>query len=352
MQIDNRIAAPEPVLDQREREYLAQLQKRYERLCRPGVLARAGKAVSRAVPAPVRKLGKQAGEKLTEQKLFTQMLGVLNEGFRMLEETASRCAIPREDVIRRADRACAGNRIRDIEDICLARGYEISGLVRAFRTRDMLLAFGEGTGTGAMGLWGLPFSLTISLFLAYRAVQTVAMFYGYDVQKDAGELLLAGEVFTNALSPGAGKEDEMGGTISRFMAIAEGETLKHAVKKSYAEISSRGAAELLLQQLRALAKRSAKTSLEEAGEKGVEKLAFRRIFEQLGETISRKAAGRTVPLLSAAIGGVFDLAQMKAVVSYADVFYCKRFLLEKEERVQRLLEQREQAERENAFPAE
>ena len=343
MRIKNRISAPLPILDQRERELLADLQRRYDKLYRPGLLARAGKAVSKAVPAPVKRLGKQAGEKLTEQKLFAQMLGVLNQGFRVLEETASRYAIAREDIIRRVDRACAKNRIRQIPEICLARGYEISGLVRAFRTRDMLLAFGEGTGTGAMGFWGLPFSLTISLFLAYRAVQTVAMFYGYDVQKDAGEMMLAGEVFTNALSPGAGDEDEMGSTISRFMALAEGETVKHAVKKSYAQIASRGGAELLLPQIRNLANRSAKTSLEEAGEKEMESFAFRKIFEQMGEDVSQKAAGRAVPVLSAAIGGVFDLAQMKAVISYADVFYCKRFLLEKEERVQRLLERQEQA---------
>ena len=44
-----------------------------------------------------------------------------------------------------------------------------------------------------------------------------------------------------------------------------------------------------------------------------------------------------IPGLSAVIGAAFDISQMNTVISYADVFYNKRFLLEKEQRINALI---------------
>ena len=44
-----------------------------------------------------------------------------------------------------------------------------------------------------------------------------------------------------------------------------------------------------------------------------------------------------IPGLSAIIGAAFDVSQMNTVISYADVFYNKRFLLEKEQRINALV---------------
>jgi len=64
------------------------------------------------------------------------------------------------------------------------------------------MAFAEGGATGYFGFAGLPLNLVLSMFLYYRAVQSIAMFYGYDVKHDSAELVIAGEVFMSALSSG------------------------------------------------------------------------------------------------------------------------------------------------------
>lgn len=332
-----KIFAPSPILDAKEKESLEVIQKRYDKLCSPGALGKAGKAVAKVVPTPVKDLAKNIGSTITEQKLFEQMMGTLNDGFKLLEETASKYTIPRTDIIRRVNKATNDYEIKSVDEICLARGYDISKLVNDFRTKDLLLALGEGAGTGVFGFWGLPFNLVISIFIYYRAVQAVATFYGYDVKEDPSELIIASDVFVNAMSPSTPNANEITSTIAKFMAFAEAETVKQAAKKTYAEMISRGGASLLIVQLRALANKAAKKALDKAGEKGLENIAFKAVFEQIGKKLSKKAVGRVVPVVSAAIGGLFDVSQMNTVISYADVFYNKRFLIEKEDRINRLI---------------
>lgn len=43
-----------------------------------------------------------------------------------------------------------------------------------------------------------------------------------------------------------------------------------------------------------------------------------------------------MPAVGAVIGALFDMAQMNRILEYADVFYNKRFLLEKEARINTL----------------
>ena len=44
-----------------------------------------------------------------------------------------------------------------------------------------------------------------------------------------------------------------------------------------------------------------------------------------------------IPVASAAISALIDTAQMKKVLDFADIFYQKRFILEKESRIQKLI---------------
>lgn len=85
-----------------------------------------------------------------------------------------------------------------------------------------------------------------------------------------------------------------------------------------------------------LGKRDGKKALENAGKKGLENNIFREIFEQVGRRLTLKAIQRAVPVVSAGIGALVDTAQMSTVLQYADIFYHKRFLIEKKERVSRL----------------
>ena len=47
---------------------------------------------------------------------------------------------------------------------------------------------------------------------------------------------------------------------------------------------------------------------------------------------------RAIPVVGAAIGGLFDTAQMNTILEYADIFYNKRFILEKDVRVSILID--------------
>ena len=61
------------------------------------------------------------------------------------------------------------------------------------------------------------------------------------------------------------------------------------------------------------------------------------MFEQIGKGLGKKSVGKMIPGVSAVIGAAFDISQMNTVISYADVFYNKRFLLEKKQRINALL---------------
>ena len=121
------------------------------------------------------------------------------------------------------------------------------------------------------------------------------------------------------------------------MTFAEAQSLKQATNKTYAEMISKGGTSLLVVQLRALTNNAAKKALDEAGVKGLESSAFKAVFEQIGKGLGKKSVGKMIPGVSAVIGAAFDISQMNTVISYADVFYNKRFLLEKEQRINALV---------------
>ena len=78
-----------------------------------------------------------------------------------------------------------------------------------YRKHDLTVALVEGAATGVFGFAGLPFNIVLSTFLYFRAVQSIAMFYGYDIKNDPTELIIAGDVFMNALSPQSNGSDEV-----------------------------------------------------------------------------------------------------------------------------------------------
>ncbi len=99
-----------------------------------------------------------------------------------------------------------------------------------------------------------------------------------------------------------------------------------------------GGVQLLFVQLRALANSAAKKALNKAGKKGLEKTIFTEALEQIFKNISRKAAGKMVPVIGAGIGALIDVATMNKVIEYAEIFYHKRFILEKESKINELID--------------
>jgi len=191
------------------------------------------------------------------------------------------------------------------------------------------LAFIEGGVTGAFGFAGLPFNLVLSTFINYCYVQSIAMYYGYDVKNDSAELIIACDIFMNALSPKSKGSNEITDIIGKIMLMTELIAIKQTAKKTWSDMAPRGGLSLLITQMRALANKAAQMALEKTVQKGLEESLFKGAFEQIGKKLTKKAVGKSLPVVSGILGALFDTAQMNLILEYADVFYNKRYLLEK-----------------------
>ncbi|OLR58998.1 hypothetical protein BHF70_04790 [Anaerostipes sp. 494a] len=331
------ILLPSPIIDAKEDASIKALTDRYGKLVKPGVLAKTGEKVVGIIPNPIKNIGKVAKETITENELYAQCMKVAVEGFEILEKQAAKLTVSDRAIVNKINDVSKDVEITSLEEVCLARSYDISKLVNKYKTQDLGFALVEGGATGYFGFAGLPFNLVLSTFLYYRAVQSVAMYYGYDIKNDPSELIIASDVFMNALSPNSQGTNEVTGIIGKIMLMTEITTVKQLSKKTWEEMAKHGGLTLLICQMRALANRAAKTALEKAGQKSLEESLFKGVFEQIGKGLSKKAVGKAVPVAGAVIGALFDIVQMNTVLEYADVFYNKRYLLEKKARINTLV---------------
>lgn len=333
MKNNKQYTLPVPITDVKEEDSLDKLTKRYEKLIEPSKLSKFGDKVIDVLPEQVKKLGTGVGHAISEQELYIQSMKIVADGFKIVEEHAAKFTISEKSILKKLNEIVPHNNITSLNEVCLARGYDISKLVSSYKNKDIGLAFVEGGITGIFGFAGLPFNLVLSTFLYYRAVQSIAMYYGYDVKNDANELVISSEVFMSALSPGRSDANGLTDIIGKVMLISKATAVKQAAKKSWGEMASRNGLELLIAQMRALANISAKNALEKAGKKGLEQSIFKDVFEQIGRKLTLKTVQRAVPVISGLISACFDTAQMNKVLEYADVFYNKRYILEKQYRI-------------------
>lgn len=331
------ILLPSPIIDAKEDRLLKQLTERYNKLMQPGKISKLGDKAAALVPQRINEVGKAAKDAISEKELFMQCMKVVAEGFGVLEKETAKLAVAENTIIKQINEASQGVEIDSIDAICLARGYDISKIVSGYKTQDRMLALVEGGATGVFGFAGLPFNIVLSTFLFYRAVQSIALHYGYDIKNEPSELVIASDVFMNALSPKSEDANEITELIGKIMVMTEITTVKQMSKKTWGEMASRGGVTLLLCQMRALANKAAKNALEKAGKKGLEENLFKGVFEQIGKKATKEAVGKSTFVVGAFVGAFFDVAQMNRVLEYADVFYNKRFLLEKEVRINMLL---------------
>lgn len=338
MSYDYNLQIPVPVVNQKENEALDILTDRYNKLIEPGIIAKLGTKAEELIPQKLKIWGRDIGLNISEQEIYTQMMNVIGSGFKTIEEQAAKFSISEKQILRQINQSFP-NQINRLDEICFLRSYDIAKSVSKYKEQDIFLAMIEGGGTGAFGFWGLPFNLVLSTFLYFRAVQSIAMFYGYDVKNDSAEMVIASEVFADALSPiNNNINNETVTIIGKVMMISKTEVVKQTAKKSWAEMASRGGITLLLAQMRALANKYAKEALEKVGKKGLENSLFKDAFEQIGRVLSLNAIGKAVPFVSAVIAALIDTAQMKKVLEFADIFYQKRFIIEKEGRIRNLIE--------------
>ena len=330
---------PSPIIDSKETITLDNLTKRYNKLIEPSMIAKLGTKAGQLVPEKVKQIGSDIGLSITEKELYVQMMNIIGSGFKTVEEQAVRFSVSEKYILDKINKTFPHYQLETLSEICLVRSYDLAKIVNDYRGRDTFAAMLEGGGTGAFGFWGLPFNIVLSTFLYFRAVQSIAMFYGYDVKNDYAEMVIASDVFTSSLSPAQNDvNNEATSIIGKIMVMSQAAVVKQTAKKTWTDMAARGGVPLLLAQMRALANKSAQKALQNAGAKGLENSLFKEAFEQIGRKLTLKTIGKAVPVVSGVLGALIDTAQMKKVLEFSDIFYHKRFILEKEDRVYRLFE--------------
>lgn len=340
---EGHYAVPDPVLDDKELKEIDELTERYKRLVAPGRLQMMGKSIADAAPQQVKDAAGMIGgavadtfNGLTRQELIANALEVAAEGFGKLEEQASKATVGRDYVLQRIDAGKQSEKVSELDEICLLRSYDVARVVADERLQHMGIALAEGGGTGAAGFWGLPANLALSMLIYFRAVQSVAMFYGYDVKGDSAEMEIAGDVLSKSMSPSDGGSKAANDYVGKLLVYGEAAAVKRAANRGWqAMIEAQGAA-LLLAKMRGTANKAAQKALEKGGEKALESNIFRNVFKEIGSKLTLKTISKAVPVVGAGFGALFDTAQMSKVLEFADVFYHKRFILEKPERVEEL----------------
>ena len=338
----NELYIPDPIISEDELTRMRDLQAKYEKMIKPNAIVQTGKKagtkIANIVPDKVKDVGTAISETLSASDFYKKAIEYATAGFVQLEQLAAKMTVSEKKAVQKVNKTISAHDISSLEEICFARANDIAKIVNGYRSSDVLLATLEGAGTGALGFVGLVPNFVASTFLYFRAVQSVAMYYGYDVKNDASEIEIASAVMMNAFNPTTDAiNNELTAMIGKFMVFTETTAVKQASNKTWAAMIEHGGLGLLIAQIRALSNNAAKKALQSAGKKGLEQKAFKNILEQLGKKATLKNTGRAMPALGAVFGALFDTAQMKKIIDYADIFYGKRFIEEKEVRINAIL---------------
>ena len=332
---------PDPLLTNRELAELEVLTEQYEKMVSPSKLKQLTDKAGSKIPENLRTAVGDAVDGLTseiqQKELYAQVMKQVVDGFKAIEEQAAKYSVTEAQIVEAANTTLEGVTVRSIDELFLLRSFDVARVATGENGKHLLLAATEGAVTGAPGFAGLPFNIVFSMFLYYRAVQSVAMMYGFNVKEDPAEMVIAGEVFSNAMAPSAGSADGMTTAIGKVMLVAEMEGVKQTVKKGWTAMAARGGAATLVTQIRALANAAARKAIENAGKKSLENSVFKNVLEQIGRNITQKSLGKAVPIFGGVVGALFDVSQMNRVLQYSNIFYHKRFIIEKQERIAALV---------------
>ena len=332
---------PDPLLTNRELAELEILTEQYEKMVSPSKIKQLADKVGSKIPENLRvAVGDAVGEltgEIQQKELYAQVMRQVVDGFKVIEEQAAKYSVTEAQIVEAANATLDSVAIRSIDELFMLRSFDVARIASGENGKHLLLAATEGAVTGAPGFAGLPFNIVFSMFLYYRAVQSVAMMYGFNVKEDPAEMVIAGEVFSNAMAPSAGSADGMTTAIGKVMLVAEMEGVKQTVKKGWTAMAARGGAATIIAQIRALANAAARKAIENAGKKSLENSVFKNVLEQIGKNITQKSLGKAVPVFGGVVGALFDVSQMNRVLQYANIFYHKRFIIEKQERIAALV---------------
>lgn len=350
--MNNIIAVPNPLINSRELSKIDTLTKEYEKFIEPGAFSKfmssVAERVDKIIPENIKHYLENIKDVVSEAELIQEALIVVAKGFVEIESRAAQLTISKQAVV---DRLRKENpEILSYDDICFARGYEIEKSLNLKDLEDLLYAGVQGGATGFFGFYGIPVNIVLCTFLFFRAVQNIALHYGYDVQDDPSELEIASTITMQALNPNVeAAAGSLSSLIGKMMIMTKATALNQGLNKTYTEMINKGGIQLLYVQIRALANNAAKKALEKAGNKGLEKTMYSEILEQIGRHLSKSAGKKVVPVVGSFIGLLFDTAYMSRVLKYAKIVYHKRYLLEKEQRIMSVIDKNNRNQDDNSI---
>lgn len=329
-----------PILDKREQELFNRLKKDYERFIAPGPITKSLKKLQDGInwltPEKVKTLARDSMEAAKQLQVIELVMKQAASGFGELTKYTAKYTLSRTTILKSFEKE--GYQISSIEDICFVRSYHIEKFVHRRKLANLFLAFTEGAITGAPGLIGVPFNIALSFFLYFRATQSVALHYGYDVHNDPSELQFAADVTMASLEPSMlDKEGTVTGMIAKMMLSVELSSLSHGLgRRTLSQMAERGGSELIYVQIRALANKAAKKALDKTSSKSIEAGIFKNLLEQIARLIPKETTKKSIPFVGAVIGGGCDTYFMKRVLEGSNLIYHKRFLSEKSSRIELL----------------
>ncbi len=333
------LSIPVPIHDKKEIELIEKLTKKYEKFTTPGKLTKfirtvgsvTSNFIGKMTPNKVKEMAGNAFKQASEIEFIKEALKQAASGGNIVAGLIAKHTIDKNALIKTFQKHDI--QIETYEEIVFVRSYCAEKVSRKDNVWNITASGSEGTATGFFGIFGVPIDLVLSFLLYFRAVQSVAFSYGYNVKEDPAELEIASQVLFLCLAPSAENGGKtIAGMLGKMMLFAEGAALQKGLNKSFGKMITEGGVQLFFVQLRAMANGAAKIALEKAGQKGLEAGVLQGILKQFASVLTKKAAQRSIPVVSALVGGLVNVYTMNKILEGANLIYHKRFLLEKEER--------------------
>jgi len=330
---------PDPLLDPRELRLIHELARRYARFFHAWPILRpaqtACRQLNRLLPFAPANFTHIAVEFLAQQKLVQRAAASARNTIVLASRRASRFTRTRTSTVNIL--RSANLDVDDFDEICGLRSYQIERVINRRNIGDLAIAAYEGAVTGAPGWPAVPINIALLSLLLFRAVQSLALYYGYDLRGEAGEMEFAAAVTLNCMArapdPAA---DLLTSLIAKLMAAENIADVKNAVPAAAVDAARHGSLSILSTYMRMLITSGGRSAME-SGLESIERPVFRYLMRQVTERIPAQMIQRVIPVVGAITGALSDTYYMRRVLRGANLIYHKRFILEKEERCARLL---------------
>jgi len=334
-----------PILNEQELDKLRVLTDEYTKFKEPNKVLKKvneiGKYAGDLVPENLKNKFNEGVKALNESDFLKKVIDLSGKGFVELQKHAAKVTLSKETILKEIQ--INNPNIDCFEEICTLRSIDIEKILSKKDFKELLISATEGFITGVPGFVGIPFNIVISFFLYYRVVQNIAMYYGYNIKEDQIELEFAASVLMESLFPSASEGAEnLSGLIGKMMMASNLTALKNAlIRATYQEMAKKGGTQLLYVQIRAMGNAAAKKALTKANKKNLERSIFKDLLEQIGKRLPARAGKKIIPGIGGIIGAFTDTYYMSRVLKGAKLIYHKRYLYEKERRVEIILKSTE-----------